>query len=112
MEKQDKIYVSGHRGLAGSAICRALSGAGFHRLVTRTRQELDLTNQSEVNKFFADARPDYVFLAAARVGGIVANATFPAEFIRENLLLQTHTIDAAHRFNVKKLVFLGSNCIY
>jgi GDP-L-fucose synthase len=112
MNKHDKIYVSGHRGLAGSAICRALTSAGFARLVTRTRQELDLTNQSEVNRFFAEARPDYVFLAAARVGGIVANATFPAEFIRENLLLQTHIIDAAHRFQVKKLVFLGSNCIY
>jgi GDP-L-fucose synthase len=112
MDKQDRIYVSGHRGLAGSAICRALSDAGFDRLVTRTRQELDLTSQSGVDAFFADARPDYVFLAAARVGGIVANETFPAEFIRENLLLQTHVIDAAHRCQVKKLVFLGSNCIY
>jgi GDP-L-fucose synthase len=112
MDKQDKIYVSGHRGLAGSAICRALSTAGFDHVVTRTRQELDLTSQSAVDTFFADARPDYVFLAAARVGGILANSTFPAEFIRENLLLQTHIIDAAHRVEVKKLVFLGSNCIY
>jgi GDP-L-fucose synthase len=112
MDKEDRIYVSGHRGLAGSAICRALSDAGFEHLVTRTRQELDLTDQSAVNEFFDVARPDYVFLAAARVGGIVANETFPAEFIRENLLLQTHIIDAAHRFEVRKLVFLGSNCIY
>jgi GDP-L-fucose synthase len=112
MESTSRIYVAGHRGLAGSAIVRALKRAGYERLILRTRAELDLTNREAVEKFFAAERPEYVFLAAAKVGGILANDSFPGDFIRDNLLIQTHTIDAAYRSNAKKLLFLGSSCIY
>ncbi|MGX9726334.1 MAG: GDP-L-fucose synthase [Candidatus Electronema sp. VV] len=106
------IYVAGHRGLVGSAICRALAQAGCANLLTRTHAELDLTDQAAVRRFFAEARPDFVFLAAAKVGGIHANNSSPADFIRDNLLIQTNIIDAAWRSGVKKLLFLGSSCIY
>jgi GDP-L-fucose synthase len=112
MEPRSRIYVAGHRGLVGAAICRALHAAGFENLVTRTHAELDLTNQVAVHAFFDEVHPEYVFLAAAKVGGILANDTRPAEFIRDNLLIQTHVIDAAHRAGVRKLLFLGSSCIY
>ncbi len=112
MNKSDKIYVAGHRGLVGAAIVRRLENEGFSQLVTRSHKELDLTNQAEVRRFFETARPDYVFLAAARVGGIHANDAYPADFIRDNLLIQTHVIDAAYQAGVKKLLFLGSSCIY
>jgi GDP-L-fucose synthase len=107
-----KIYVAGHRGLVGSAICRALEQAGCANILTRNHGQLDLTNQADVRDFFADKQPDYVFLAAARVGGIHANDTFPADFIRDNLLIQTNIIDSAYHSGVKKLLFLGSSCIY
>src|SRR5688500_17522198 len=97
MDREAKIYVAGHRGLAGSAITRALHAAGYERLLLRTRVELDLTQRQAVERFFAAERPRYVFLAAAKVGGILANDTLPADFIRENLLIQTHVIDAAYR---------------
>ncbi|CAK8721509.1 MAG: GDP-L-fucose synthase [Candidatus Electronema aureum] len=106
------IYVAGHRGLVGSAICRALAQAGCTNLLTRTHVELDLTDQAAVRRFFDEARPDFVFLAAAKVGGIHANNSSPADFIRDNLLIQTNIIDAAWRNRVKKLLFLGSSCIY
>lgn len=112
MEKTSKIYVAGHRGLVGSAIVRALEAAGYTNLLTRTRQELDLLDTNAVVAFFAAERPEYVFLAAAKVGGIMANKTFPADFIRENIQIQTNTIDAAHKSGVRKLLFLGSSCIY
>jgi GDP-L-fucose synthase len=112
MDRQAKIYVAGHRGLAGSAIVRALCAAGYERLLLRTRDELDLTHRDSVERFFAAERPEYVFIAAARVGGILANSTYPGDFIRENLLIQTHVIDAAYRHDAKKLMFLGSTCIY
>ena len=106
------IYVAGHRGLAGSAILRRLEAEGASRLVTRRHTELDLTRQADVDAFFASERPAYVFLAAARVGGIQANASRPAEFLAENLLIQTNVIDASWRHGVEKLLFLGSSCIY
>jgi len=112
MKLDARIYVAGHQGLVGSALVRRLRAAGHINLLTRTREELDLTNQSEVKKFFARERPEYVFLAAARVGGILANSTYPAEFIYENLLIQTHVIHEAHSSGVKRLLFLGSSCIY
>jgi GDP-L-fucose synthase len=112
MEKQSRIYVAGHRGLAGSAILRRLKSEGFENIVTRTHAELDLTRQSATDAFFAAERPEYVFLAAAKVGGILANNTRRADFIRDNLLIQTHAIDAAWRNGAKKLLFLGSSCIY
>lgn len=112
MDKGAKIYVAGHRGLAGNAILRKLQMEGYNNLVIRTRRELDLTDQRVVYLFFEEERPEYVFLAAAKVGGILANATYPGDFIRENLLIQTHVIDASYRFRVKKLLFLGSSCIY
>ena len=112
MNKSDKIYVAGHRGMVGSAIVRALESAGFDNIKTATRKEADLTNQAAVNEFFEKEKPDYVFLSAARVGGIYANDTYPAEFIRDNLLIQTNVIDAAYRNQAKKLLFLGSSCIY
>jgi len=112
MEKDAKIYVAGHRGMVGSAIERRLRRAGFANLVLRTRQELDLTRQADVEAFFAQERPDYVFLAAALVGGIHANRTYPADFIYNNLAIQTNVIDAARRHGVRKLLFLGSSCIY
>jgi GDP-L-fucose synthase len=112
MEKSARIFVAGHRGLVGSAIARALSSAGHDRLLLRTHRELDLSRQTDVEKFFEHERPEYVFLAAARVGGILANDTRPADFIRDNLVIQTNVIDASLRFGVKKLLFLGSSCIY
>ncbi|HHQ4155756.1 TPA: GDP-L-fucose synthase [Clostridium perfringens] len=112
MNKNSKIYVAGHRGLVGSAIVRNLQEKGFNNIIFRTHKELDLTNQNEVRKFFEEERPEYVFLAAAKVGGIHANNTYPADFIYENLMIQNNVIKAAHDFEVKKLLFLGSTCIY
>jgi len=107
-----RIYIAGHRGLVGSAIVRRFEKEGFDNLVLRTSSELDLRGQAVVNTFFAEEKPDYVFLAAAKVGGIQANNTWPADFIRDNLQIQTNVIDAAYRNGVKKLLFLGSSCIY
>ncbi len=112
MEPGERVYVAGHRGLVGSAVVRRLEREGLGPVVTRTHGELDLTDRAAVDRFFDAERPAYVFLAAARVGGILANDTYPGDFIRDNLLIQTHTIDAARRFGVKKLQFLGSSCIY
>jgi GDP-L-fucose synthase len=112
MEKKDKIYVAGHRGMVGSAITRKLGKEGFTNLVTRTSAELDLKDQHAVHAFFEKERPDYVFLAAAKVGGILANNTYRGEFLYDNLMIQNNTIDAAYRGGVKKLMFLGSSCIY
>ncbi len=112
MEKLSKIYVAGHRGLVGSAIVRALEANGFTNLITRTRQELNLLDATAVTEFFQAEKPEYVFLAAAKVGGIMANKNYPADFIRENLLIETNVIDAAYQCKVKKLLFLGSSCIY
>jgi GDP-L-fucose synthase len=106
------IYVAGHRGLVGSAIVRQLQADGAQRLVLRTRQELDLTDQAAVEAFFASDKPEYVFLAAAKVGGILANDSYPAEFLRDNLAIQTNVIHSAWRHGVRKLCFLGSSCIY
>ncbi|MBU4013829.1 MAG: GDP-L-fucose synthase [Proteobacteria bacterium] len=112
MEKDSKIYIAGHRGLVGSAIMRRLKIEGYKNFITRTHAELDLTRQEKVEEFFREERPDYVFLAAARVGGIYANNTFPAEFIYSNLTIQTNIIHASYLFGVKKMLFLGSSCIY
>lgn len=112
MNNDSKIFVAGHRGLVGSAIVRRLRAQGCTNLIVRTRDELDLRNQSQVDRFFQEHRPEYVFLAAAKVGGIYANSTYPADYIRDNLLIQTNVIDAAYRSNVRKLLFLGSSCIY
>ena len=112
MDLRARIYVAGHRGMVGSAILRALNARGAANLITRTSAECDLTDRAAVEALFADARPDYVYVAAARVGGILANDTQGADFIRENLLIQTHVIDAAYRHGAKKLLFLGSSCIY
>eukprot|EP00249_Psilotum_nudum_P008301 c21178_g1_i1 orf=190-1161(+) len=112
MNKEDKIYVAGHRGLVGSAIVRRLQKEGFDHLVLRTHKELDLTRQADVDKFFEEERPKFVIVAAAKVGGIHANSTYPAEFIGINLQIQTNVIDAAYKTGVKKLLFLGSSCIY
>lgn len=112
MHPHSRIYVAGHRGLVGGAVLRALAERGFDAVITRTHAELDLCVQQAVNAFFAAEKPEYVFLAAARVGGIHANDAYPAEFIRDNLLIQTNVIDAAYRNGCKKLLFLGSSCIY
>jgi len=112
MNPESSIFVAGHRGLVGSAIVRRLLTAGFHNLVLRDRSELDLTRQSVVQSFFAEQRPQYVFFAAAKVGGILANNTYPAEYIQDNLVIQTNIIDAAYRHGTRKLLFLGSGCIY
>jgi GDP-L-fucose synthase len=112
MRKDGKIYVAGHSGLVGSAILRALKRNGFQNIVTRTHLELDLTEQNSVEEFFAQEKPDYVFLAAAKVGGILANALYPAEFIYQNLTIQTNVIHSAYRNYAEKLLFLGSGCIY
>jgi GDP-L-fucose synthase len=112
MNKTAKIYVAGHRGLVGSALVRSLRAQGHHNLLVRTRAELDLTKQAAVNNFFRRQQPDYVFLAAAKVGGILANRDCPAEFIYENLAIETNIIQAAYQHKVKKLLFLGSSCIY
>ena len=112
MNKQDKIYIAGHRGMVGSAILRALQSQGYSNFLLRTSGELDLRNQQAVTDFFAAEKPDYVFLAAAKVGGIVANNTFRADFIYENLMIQNNVIHQAYVNKVKKLMFLGSSCIY
>lgn len=112
MKNDSKIYVAGHRGLVGSAIVRMLTEKGYTNLVYRTSKELDLRDKFAVDNFFAEEKPEFVFLAAAKVGGIVANNEYPADFIRDNLLIQTNIIDAAYRNNVEKLLFLGSTCIY
>jgi GDP-L-fucose synthase len=112
MKKDSLIYVAGHRGLVGSAICRNLRRQGFERLLLPSRAELDLTNAIAVRSFFELERPEYVFLAAAKVGGILANDRYPADFIRENLIIETNVIDACHRAGVDRLLFLGSSCIY
>ncbi|MBC7266468.1 MAG: GDP-L-fucose synthase [Coriobacteriia bacterium] len=112
MDRTSRIYVAGHRGLVGGAILRRLEREGFSNLITRSHAELDLTRQADVERFFEEERPEYVFLAAAKVGGILANATYPADFIRDNLQIQTNVIDAAYRFGVRKLLFLGSSCMY
>jgi GDP-L-fucose synthase len=112
MKKDSLIYVAGHRGLVGSAICRNLRRQGFERLLLPSRAELDLTNAIAVRSFFELERPEYVFLAAAKVGGILANNTYPADFIRENLIIETNVIDACYRAGVDRLLFLGSSCIY
>lgn len=112
MERDAKIYVAGHRGLVGSALVRALHQAGYHNVLTRSHAELDLTDARAVDTWFGQTRPDYVFLAAAKVGGIHANNQYPAEFIRDNLAIQTSVLHAAYRYPVKRLLFLGSSCIY
>lgn len=112
MEKQDKIYVAGHRGLVGSAIVRNLKKKGYDNVIGRTHEELDLLEQQQVRDFFEKERPDHVVLAAARVGGINANNTRPADFAYENMQMQCNVIKAAHDYKVKKLLFLGSTCIY
>jgi GDP-L-fucose synthase len=112
MEKESKIYIAGHRGMVGSAIVRKLEKEGYRNLVVRTSDELDLVNQQAVESFFKEEKPDYVFLAAARVGGIMANNSFRGEFIYDNLMIQNNIIHQAYRNNVKKLLFLGSSCIY
>jgi GDP-L-fucose synthase len=112
MNKSSPIYIAGHRGLVGSAIHRELTRLGYTNILTRSREQLDLLDTSAVNAFFAKENPEYVFLAAAKVGGILANNTYPADFIRDNLILQTNIIDASYRNHVARLLFLGSSCIY
>ena len=112
MTPDARVYIAGHRGLVGSALMRRLEKDGYANLITRTHHELDLTNQAAVNAFFAEERPEFVLLAAAKVGGILANNTYRADFIRDNLLIQTNIIDAAYRHGVQRLLFLGSSCIY
>ncbi len=112
MNPESRIYVAGHRGLVGSAIARRLETRGYENLLTRTRAELDLKNARAVDEFFAAEKPEYVFLAAAKVGGILANSAYPADFLRENLAIELNVVDAAYRHGVKKLLFLGSSCIY
>lgn len=112
MNKNSKIYVAGHRGLAGSAIVRALQAQGYSNLILRTSQDLDLRRQTQVEAFFAEHQPEYVFLAAAKVGGILANNTYRAEFLYDNLLIEANIIHSAYQSGVKKLLFLGSSCIY
>jgi GDP-L-fucose synthase len=112
MDKNSKIFVAGHRGLVGSAIVRQLETRGFQNIISRTSKELDLTEQEQVRSFFSDEKPDYVILAAAKVGGIYANNTYPAEFIYKNLMIESNVIDAAYKNHVKRLLFLGSSCIY
>lgn len=112
MDKHDKIYVAGHRGMVGSAIVRRLQREGYDNIITRTHAELDLCRQEAVERFFAEERPDYVFLAAAKVGGIVANNTSPADFMYDNMILEMNVIHSAWRNGCRKLEFLGSSCIY
>ncbi|HEY0785287.1 MAG TPA: GDP-L-fucose synthase, partial [Acidobacteriaceae bacterium] len=106
------IYVAGHGGLVGSSVTRLLARRGYHHIITRSRAELDLTDAAAVDAFFAEARPTHVILAAARVGGILANSTYPADFLRDNLNIQNHVIEASRRAQVRRLLFLGSSCIY
>lgn len=112
MEKEAKIYVAGHRGMVGSAIVRALKKDGYHNILVKTSEELDLRNQQAVNDFFQDQQPQYVFLAAAKVGGIMANSTYRAEFIYDNIMIESNIIHASYVNKVNKLLFLGSSCIY
>jgi len=112
MDKSSRIYVAGHRGLAGSAICRRLQAEGYSNLLLRTRAQLDLCDRLAVDAFFAAEKPDFVFVAAAKVGGILANRTYPVEFLRDNLSIEINLIDSAYRHGAKKLQFLGSSCIY
>ena len=112
MDLDDKIYIAGHRGLVGSAIVRQLESRGFTNLLTRTHKELDLTNQAQVQNFFQQEKPDYVILAAAKVGGIHANNTYPADFIYQNMMIEVNVINSAYESKVKRLLFLGSTCIY
>jgi GDP-L-fucose synthase len=112
MNPDSTIFVAGHRGLVGSAILRRLQRAGYRKLLVRTREELELEDQGAVDRFFAEERPEYVFMAAAKVGGIWANDRYPAEFIRNNLRIQLNLVDASYRTEVRKLLFLGSSCIY
>lgn len=112
MSTTARVYVAGHRGLVGSAVVRALVQAGYRHILTRTHAELDLTDRAAVNRLFTAERPEAVIVAAAKVGGILANSTYPADFIRENLAIALNTIDAAHRAGAQKLLFLGSSCIY
>ncbi len=112
MEKDAKIYVAGHRGMVGSAICRALEKNGYNNIITRTHQELDLCRQEEVERFFKEEHPDYVFLAAAKVGGIMANSEALADFMYDNMILEMNVIHSAWQNGCKKLLFLGSSCIY
>ncbi len=112
LTSDSKIYIAGHRGLVGSAIVRRLEKSGYHNLLTRTHRELDLTDPKAVLDFFNKEHPDYVFLAAAKVGGIHANNTYPADFIRDNLFIELSIIDAAYRMGTKRLLFFGSSCIY
>jgi GDP-L-fucose synthase len=112
MEKGAKIYVAGHRGMVGAAITRRLKDAGYEKLVLRSSKELDLCRQVDVENFFADVKPEYVFLAAAKVGGILANSRYPADFMYDNMMIEMNVIQAAYHSGVKKLLFLGSSCIY
>lgn len=112
MDKNSKIYIAGHKGLVGSAIHRYLLNSGYTNIIFKTSSELDLCNQSDVDRFFEAEKPEYVFLAAAKVGGIMANMTYPAEFIYKNLMISTNIIHSAYKYNVKKLLNLGSSCIY
>lgn len=112
MKKESKIYIAGHKGLVGSALVRKLESLGYNNIIKRTKSELDLRNQIEVENFFKKEKPEYVFLAAAKVGGILYNKTFPADFIKDNLQIQTNVIDSAYRNGADKLLFLGSACIY
>ncbi len=112
MQLNSKIFIAGHRGLVGSAILRHLEAKGFSNLITRSKSELDLLNEDAVNAFFSSEKPEYVFLAAAKVGGIVANNTYRADFLYENLTIQNNVIHASYVHDVKKLLFLGSTCIY
>jgi GDP-L-fucose synthase len=112
MNPESSIFVAGHRGMVGSALVRALRAAGFQNLIVRARSELDLTRQLDVEQFFASVRPEYVFMAAAKVGGILANDSLPAQFLYDNLAIQTNVIDAAYRNGTRKLLFLGSSCVY
>lgn len=112
MDKESKIYVAGHRGMVGSAILRNLKDKGYTNIIGKTSKELNLMRQDEVERFFEVEKPDYIFLAAAKVGGIYANNTYPAEFIYNNLMIESHIIHSAYKYGVKKLLFLGSSCIY
>src|ERR671919_644633 len=112
IDRQARIFVAGHRGLVGSAIVRRLQAEGFTRVLTASREQLDLRDQAAVNYWFRANRPDYVYLVAGTVGGILANSTRPAEFIYDNMLIHATVVHAAHQFGVKKLLYLGSSCIY
>src|SRR5689334_22468042 len=112
MKEADRIFVAGHQGLVGGALVRALRARGCTRLIMAERREVDLREQSETRAFFADQKPQYVFLAAAKVGGILANDTYPADFLYDNLMIEANVVDAAFRSGVAKLLLLGSSCIY